>query len=63
MENDFYFILKARFVALVVGKWLDKKAKCNFKLYDVTYWKISYYNTHMPNISRSQGNQAMKFRQ
>ena len=34
--------------------WYEK-AKCNFKLYDFTYWKTSNY------ISRSKGNQAIKF--
>ena len=28
-----------------VGKWLDKKAKVSFKIYDVTTWEISKYDT------------------
>ena len=46
MKNAFYFMLKAYFVLSVfeflslffghLGKWLDKKAKVNFKTYDVT---------------------------
>ena len=52
MKNAF-FILKARFVLKIfkfffwvfdhVGKWLDKKAKVNFKIYGVT----NSYNTHI----------------
>ena len=30
------------------GKRLDKKAKVNFKIYDVIYWETSKYNTHIP---------------
>ena len=35
----------------------------NFKNQDVTDWAANNYNTHisLPNISRSKGNQAMKF--
>ena len=28
-----------------VGKWLDKKAKNNSKIYDVTDWETNNYNT------------------
>ena len=38
MENCFYFMFKA--------KWLYKKAKINFRIYDVTDWDTSNYNTH-----------------
>ena len=30
-----------------VGKWLDKKAKVNFKLYDVRNWETNNYNAHI----------------
>ena len=35
MKNNFCFILKARSVLKIFSK-LDKKAKANFKIYDVT---------------------------
>ena len=65
MENAFCFTSKALFVLKIfkflsslfgrVAKWLDKKDYVNFKFYDVTAW--------LPNISRSKGNQTMKFGQ
>ena len=30
-----------------VGKRCDKKAKVNFKIYDVINWKTTNYNTHI----------------
>ena len=57
MNNAFYFILKALFLLKIftffpdffgsVGKWLDKKAKVNFKIYDATDWNINIYNKHI----------------
>ena len=57
-NNAFYFILKALFSTKIfkflswlfghVGKWLDKKIKVNFKIYDVTIWEIDKYNTYYP---------------
>ena len=47
---------KFRYFLRSVGygeKRLDEKAKVNFKTYDVLDWAT--------NISRSKGNQAMKF--
>ena len=42
----------------MIEKPLNKKAKVNFNIYDVTVI------THiLPNISRSRGNQTMKFGQ
>ena len=49
MKNAFYFTLKALFEVFqflfwifgYVEKWLDKKAKINFKIYNVTKW-ITY---------------------
>ena len=37
-----------------VEKRLDKKAKVNFKFYDVTDWTVNNYNIILPNISRSR---------
>ena len=31
-----------------VGKWLHKKAKVNFKIYDVMNWEGNSYNRHGP---------------
>ena len=31
-----------------IEKWLDKKAKVNFKIYDVTNWNTETYNKHIP---------------
>ena len=44
-------------------KWLDRKAKVNFKIYDVTNWETNNYIDILPNISRSKDNQRMKFGQ
>ena len=41
-----------------VEEWLDKKAKVNFKNYDVIDWIINNYK-----ISRSTANQTIKFGQ
>ena len=30
-----------------VGERLDKKAKVNYKIYDITTWKFNNYNTHI----------------
>ena len=56
MKNAFYFILKALFILRYlsfcpgfcgqVGKWLDRKAKVNSKIYDVTTWETNIYNVH-----------------
>ena len=56
-KNAFYFILKALFFLKIfdfcpdffgrMGKRLDKKAKVNFKIYDVTTWITRNYNTHI----------------
>ena len=57
IKNAFYFILKALFVLKIftffsrlfghVGKFLDKKTKVDFKIYDVTDWAANHYNTHI----------------
>ena len=72
MKNAFYFMLNALFFRKIskflswrfgpVRKWLDKKAKFDFKIYDVADWeakKLQY--TYWPNISKNKDNQAMKF--
>ena len=44
-------------------KQLDKKAKLNFKIYDVTTWETNNSIRILPDISRSKSNQAMEFGQ
>ena len=74
MKNTFGFTSKGLFVLKIfkflswlfghLAKRLDKKDKVNFKFYDVTAWLINNCNIHIfPNISRSKGNQTMKFSQ
>ena len=46
MRNGFNFILKALFVLKVI-KFLDWKDEANFKIYDVTIWLTSNFNTHI----------------
>ena len=52
MKNAFYFTLKAVFVL-----------KMFVKIYDVTSWLKNNSIHILPNISRSKGNQTMKFDQ
>ena len=40
----FYFMLKSLFV---LEKRLNKKAKVNFEIYDVTEWTPNNYNAHL----------------
>ena len=56
MKNASYLVLKALFVLKVfkflsflshVGKRLDKKAKVNFKIYDIATWETNNYNAHI----------------
>ena len=73
MKNTFYFMLKTLFVLEIftflsllfgyVEKQLDKKAMVNFKIFDVTEWETNNNNIYQANISRSRGNQTMKFDQ
>ena len=63
MKNAFYFILKALFILRYlsfcpgfcgqVGKWLDRKAKVNSKIYDVTTWETNFYNVHIAQHLRN----------
>ena len=46
-----------------VGKWLDKKAKVNFKLCDVRNWETKITMHILPTISRSIDSQIFKFGQ
>ena len=47
-----------------VAKQLDLKHKVTFKIYYMTAWLTNNCNTYiLPNISRSNGNQTMKFGQ
>ena len=68
MKIFFYFTPKVLFVLKIfkllwlfghVVKRLDKKDKVNFKFYDARAWVIHI----LLNISRSKGNQTMKFGQ
>ena len=73
MKNAFYFTSKALFVLKIfkflswlfglAAKRLDKKDKVNFKFYDVTARLTNNRSTHIAHISRSKGNQMMKFGQ
>ena len=62
MKNAYYFILKNPFVFKIfkflswffdhIGKRLDKKAKVDFKFYDVTSWLTNNITIHiLPNTS------------
>ena len=61
MKNAFYLMLKALFV-LEIFTFL-----VNFKIHDIKDWTTNNYDTQycpttiLPNISRSKGNQVMKF--
>ena len=72
IKNAFYFRLKIIFVLEIfkllswlfgfVEKRLDKKVKVKFNIYDVTNWTAITMHI-LPSVSRSKGNQAMKFGQ
>ena len=57
MKNAFYFMSKALFVLKVfrflsrlfghVKKQLDQKDQANVKIYEVTSWEKSNFNTHI----------------
>ena len=74
IKNPFYFTSKDLFVLkifkflswifVLVAKRLDKKDQVSLKFYDVTVWLTKTIVIHiMPNISKSKGNQTMKFGQ
>ena len=64
LKNAFYFMLKTLFVLTIftflsnfidpVEKRLDKKAKNNFKIYDVTDWETNNYDTHIAQYLKKQ---------
>ena len=69
-KKGFLFHLKSsfrsqdiKFSSWLVAKRLDKKDQVNFKFYDVTAWLTNNRKHVFPNISRSKGNQIMKFGQ
>ena len=73
-EKCFSFYVKTLFVLKIFkffswlfvhgAKRLGKKDKVNFKFSDVTAWLTNNRDTYiLPNISRSKGNQTMKFGQ
>ena len=57
VKNAFSFILKALLILRIfkflsyffghVGKWLNKRAKVNLKVNDLTAWLRNNYNTHV----------------
>ena len=69
MKNVFYFIFKALFVLKIFNfcldflvmwkKQLHEENKVNFNIFDVK--TVTIYI--LPNISRSKGNQTLKFGQ
>ena len=46
-----------------VGKPTDKKAKVNFKIYDIPDWETKIAIHVLPNISRSKDNHIIKIAQ
>ena len=62
MKNAFYFMSKAPSMLLIfpLMSWLfghveiqpDKKAKVNFKIFDVRDWTTNNYNTNIAQISQ-----------
>ena len=72
MKDTFYFMLKAPFALEIftflswpfgyVEKWIDKKAKANLKICDIIDWTKNSTQV-LSNISRTLGNQTMKFGQ
>ena len=65
MKNVFYFMIFTVLSELsgYAEEHLDEKAKINLKIYDVKDWTTNNYNIHIANISRSKGNETMKFGQ
>ena len=41
----------------------NKKAKANFKIFDVINWERNNYNTYMATVSSSKDNKTKKFGQ
>ena len=58
-EKWFLLYLKNAFCSILVtfghvGKWFDKKAKVDFKIYDVTNWETNNCNTHIVQDLKKQ---------
>ena len=55
MKNAFYFIVKNQVryfnfclsFFVLEGKWVVKKSKTKFEIFDVTTWETSNGNTHI----------------
>ena len=60
-----FFVLKITIILSWTFGHIEKRAwlESNLKIYDVTTWFTNNCNKHIPNISRSKGNQTMKFGQ
>ena len=66
MKSGFYLMFKAFLVLKIfkilsrffyfTGKRFNKKAKVNFKIYDVTGWITNNYNTHCPICQEVKSN-------
>ena len=54
MKNAFQFTSRALFVFGHVREWLDKKAKVNFKVNDVTNWITNNYDTYIARYLHKQ---------
>ena len=70
MKNDFYLIFKALFVLKIINKiltfWSCTKINCkkvNCKTYEAKPGQKTIAKHILTNISRSQGNQAVKIAQ
>ena len=68
IKNTFYLTLSLFFKYLKmfchVEKQHNKKARVNFKIYDVMHWKKKIITIHiLLDISRGKSNQTMKFGQ
>ena len=53
-----YYICILYYACILVmqKKRLDKKAKVNFKFYDIIYWETNNYNTHISQYLKKSMN-------
>ena len=72
IENAFYFTVVALFLEIFkflfwpldhVGKWFDKKAKVNLKIYDDTNLKTSHCKAHIARFLKKKRQSDNKFGQ
>ena len=63
MLKKSYLNFSSDFSGQLGRKRINKKAKFNFKIHDVTIQDTSNYNTHMTSISKRKQNQAIIFGQ